>query len=147
MKRFFTIVATAILAAGLSACAPSGNVTRQQVGTVAGGLAGGIIGTSVFHGDSQVFGAVGGAVVGGLLGSVIGADMDRQDRVNADQAMASVPVGQEATWTNSKTRTQYKVRPIRTYYRRDGRRCKLVRVTTIKYATGAKKAIKTSYCH
>ncbi len=147
MKRFFTIVATAILAASLSACTPNGTVTKQQVGTVAGGLAGGIIGASVFHGDSQAFAAVAGAVAGGLLGSAIGADMDRQDQVNANQAMASVPVGQEATWTNSKTRTQYKVRPIRTYYRRDGRRCKLVRVTTIKYASGAKKVIKTSYCH
>ncbi|KPJ67924.1 MAG: hypothetical protein AMJ43_02300 [Coxiella sp. DG_40] len=88
--------------------------TKQQVGAVTGGVAGGYLGSQMFGGE-PVAGAIGGAIIGTLVGGAIGQYMDQQDRINAQQAMIRTPVGQEAVWTNTNTGTSYVVRPTREY--------------------------------
>jgi surface antigen len=41
--------------------------------------------------------------------------MNQQDKINAKHALTTVPVGQEAVWTNPKTKISYTIRPIKQY--------------------------------
>lgn len=112
--KFLLIVLSAL---GIVACATQPGepgFTKQQVGVVTGGVAGGFLGSQMFRGE-PVIGAVGGAIIGSLVGGAIGQYMDQQDRINAQQAMIKTPIGQEAVWTNAKTGTSYTVRPTREY--------------------------------
>lgn len=103
------------IALGLVGCAQPGQITRQDVGTVAGGVAGGALAGSVFHGSGQTAAIVGGTILGALIGSSIGQSMDRQDQLNAQQALINTPMGQEATWSNQKNGANYTVRPVKVY--------------------------------
>lgn len=116
-KMKFLLIALFTMA--LVACATQPGepgITKQQVGAVTGGVAGGFLGSQMFRGE-PVIGAVGGAIIGTLVGGAIGQYMDQQDRINAQQAMIRTPIGQEAVWTNPKTKTSYTVRPTREYQR------------------------------
>ena len=112
MKKLMIFATAATMAIGLSACTPGQNVPGSTAaGAIAGGLAGGLL----FHGSGQWAGIVGGALLGGIVGNQIGQSMDRRDRANMQSAIVKTPVGQEATWTNSKTDTTYVVRPVKQY--------------------------------
>ena len=114
MKKLMTIAAVSALALSLTACEPGYNVPgATAVGVAAGGLAGGLL----FHGSGQWAGIVGGAILGGIVGNQIGQSMDRRDRMNMQSAIIKTPVGQEATWTNSRTETTYVVRPVKQFHR------------------------------
>jgi surface antigen len=117
-----------ILACALVGCANQGGITKQQVGTVAGGVVGGIIGNEVFHGGGKTAGIIGGTIVGAMLGSAIGQSMDQQDQMHAQQALTTVPMGQEAAWTNERTGTEYTVRPINEYSS-NGSYCRRAKIT------------------
>ena len=120
MKKLMTCAAISLLAIGLTACEPGHNVPGSTAaGAIAGGLAGGLL----FHGSGQWAGIVGGALLGGIVGNQIGQSMDRRDRQNMQSAIVRTPVGQEATWTNSKTDTTYVVRPVKQYHSH-GRYCR-----------------------
>lgn len=104
---------------GLTGCTPGNNT---QGATLAGAAAGGIIGGSLFHGSGSWMGAAAGAVVGSVIGNQVGQYMDRQDQLNMQRAITTVPVGQQATWTNDKQVT-YKVQPVKQYHKQ-GRYCR-----------------------
>lgn len=99
----------------LSGCTPGNNVPGS---TAAGAIAGGLIGTAIFH--NQVAGAIGGALVGGVIGDQIGQYMDRQDKINMQSAIVNTPVNQEATWTSNNEGPNgqpvtYTVKPLKNY--------------------------------
>jgi surface antigen len=74
------------LAAMLTLAGCSGEMNKQDSGTVVGAVAGGIIGNSVGQGRGRGAATVLGAVVGGIVGSEIGRSMDDRDRRLAEQA-------------------------------------------------------------
>lgn len=97
----------------LTACGP---VNNEGVGTVAGGVVGGLLGSQFGSGAGQVAAAAGGALVGAYLGGQIGKYMDRQDRMEMQNALETAPVGQSVSWKNPDTGNQYRVQPTKTYY-------------------------------
>src|SRR5919202_4463775 len=79
------LIAVALVAATLAACANDPYSPKQDSGAVAGAVAGGALG-AVLGGrgtGSRLAGAAIGAAAGGLLGSAIGASLDEQDRQRA----------------------------------------------------------------
>lgn len=107
------------LTLGLVGCQPGQNTAG---GTVVGAAAGGLLGAAIFSGNPWL-GGIGGALLGGAIGNMIGQNMDRQDRANMQNAIVTTPVGQEASWTNTRTKTTYTVRPINNY-RSNGEYCR-----------------------
>jgi len=91
-------------------------VTNEGVGTVTGGVVGGLIGSRFGGGAGQVAAAAGGALVGAYLGGQIGKYMDRQDRMEMQQALETAPTGKVVSWTNPDSGNRYTVNPTRTYY-------------------------------
>ncbi len=106
--RFFRLIALAILASMLVACASSNSGstysrgetrkaqtvrtgvvesvrsvkiegTKTPVGTVAGAVVGGVAGSTIGHGKGSTIAAVVGAVAGGLAGSAIEEGVTRKD--------------------------------------------------------------------
>lgn len=62
----------------------AGEPSKQDVGTVVGGVSGALIGSQFGHGGGRVAGAAIGGVVGSVAGSQIGKSMDIQDQQMAD---------------------------------------------------------------
>lgn len=110
MKKWLLAGMIAVVAVEMTGCTP-GNNTMGATG--AGAIAGGLVGSAISSGSP--YGIIGGALIGGLVGNQIGQAMDRQDQANMQNAVTSVPVGQQAQWTNTKTNTTYQVRPVKNY--------------------------------
>lgn len=82
-------MALVIIPIVMGGCA--GEPSKQDVGTVVGGVSGALIGSQFGHGGGRVAGAAIGGVVGSVAGSQIGKSMDIQD-----QRMADLRAQQEA---------------------------------------------------
>jgi surface antigen len=98
----------AILAGSLVACAANPNspptVIKQQVGT------------SVSSEPATVTAATTNqTTLDTLLSGTIGKSMEEQDRINTQQALINIPMGQEAVWTNANTKIAYAVIPVNEY--------------------------------
>lgn len=118
MKKYFAAVVVSCAAFGLAGCEPGHNVPGA---TLVGATAGGLVGNAI--GGGSVAGIIGGALVGGVVGNFVGRAMDRQDRINMQNAIVTTPVDQESSWTNERTHTTYVVRPVRDYHS-EGRYCR-----------------------
>lgn len=109
----------------LVGCAPGQN---EAGATVAGAAAGGLLGAAAFHGQNAWLGVLGGAIAGGIIGNQIGQYMDRQDLANMNSALSRTPVGDQASWTNPRSKVTYTVTPVKTYHQR-GRYCREYQTT------------------
>lgn len=114
MRKLTVAAACTICAATLvTGCTPGNNTTGA---TIAGAGGGALLGAAIFGGSGAWLGVAAGALVGGIIGNQVGQYMDRQDKKNMQRAITTVPVGQRATWTNSKDVT-YTVQPVKQYHR------------------------------
>jgi surface antigen len=91
-------------------------VTNEGVGTVGGGVIGGLLGSQFGGGSGKVVAAAGGALIGAMLGGKIGQYMDKQDRMEMQRALETAPTGKDVHWSNPDNGNQYTVRATRTYY-------------------------------
>jgi surface antigen len=98
----------------LTGCAPLNN---EGVGTISGGVIGGLLGSQFGGGSGQVMAAAGGALLGAYLGGQIGKTMDKVDRIEMQRALETAPTGRAIVWSNPDTGYRYTVQPTRTYYR------------------------------
>jgi len=121
------------MSTGLIACA---DMNKEDVGTISGAVAGGLIGSTIGGGSGKVAAIGLGAMAGAVLGGSIGKSMDELDRIKAQQALESNAIGQPAYWTNKKSGTQYKVVPVKNVAYRGNRYCR-------EYTTQATIAGKT----
>lgn len=117
MKKMLTTCAVvAMVSAVLAGCAPGQNTPGA---TLVGAGAGSAIGGAVTN-------SWGGAIVGGLLGGsvgyIVGRNMDREDEMRYEEAVAYPEMNHETTWT-SRRHVVYQVRPTREY-RVHGRSCR-----------------------
>src|SRR5271154_1016147 len=87
-SKFITVVLTATM---LTACTQSngapnsgimngGGLNKQDIGTGAGVIGGGVLGSLVGKGNGKIVGAILGAGLGGLVGNQIGKSLDNGDQ-------------------------------------------------------------------
>lgn len=127
MRQFaLTIMMAAAL--GLGACNTlQGAGTKQVVGTGAGALAGGLLGSQIGGGSGRLWATGAGVLLGGLLGSEIGASLDNADRAYAMQAQQSAyraPVGETINWNNPQSGNYGTYTPTKDGYSSSGRYCR-----------------------
>jgi len=106
-------VASLSLSFILVGCAP---INNEGVGTITGGVVGGLLGSQFGGGSGKVMAAAGGALLGAYLGGQIGKTMDRQDRLEMQRALETAPTGRAVVWSNPDNGNRYTVQPTRTYY-------------------------------
>lgn len=106
---------------------------NADIGTVVGGIAGGILGNSIVHGSGRAAATIGGAVVGGLVGNQMGSSSDRA---------YYGPHYRYTHWETAPYPARY-YRPIQTntYIGRNGRLCRK-RIILNRYG----EKIVATYC-
>lgn len=72
MKKSALMIVIGLMALSLAGC--DGNITKQDVGTVGGAVAGGIIGSQFGSGAGNTAATIGGAVAGGYIGHELTKD-------------------------------------------------------------------------
>lgn len=78
MKKIIKMLWISTLLLGICSSVFAG--PNQDVGTVVGGIAGGLIGSNLGHGPDRTIATIGGAVIGGLVGNQVGNSVDRTER-------------------------------------------------------------------
>lgn len=106
-------VASLALSFMVAGCAP---INNEGVGTISGGVVGGLLGSQFGGGSGRVMAAAGGALLGAYLGGQIGKSMDKQDRMEMQRALETAPTGRAVVWSNPDNGNRYTVQPTRTYY-------------------------------
>lgn len=106
-------VASLALTFMVAGCAP---INNEGVGTISGGVVGGLLGSQFGGGSGRVMAAAGGALLGAYLGGQIGKSMDKQDRMEMQRALETAPTGRAVVWSNPDNGNRYTVQPTRTYY-------------------------------
>jgi len=116
------VVAALIASFGLAACE-----TKQDSGTLAGAVVGGIIGNQFGKGSGKVAATFAGAVIGGVVGNEIGKSLDARDRELARQAEYDAwergTPGRPVRWRNPDNGRYGEIVP-EAYYERAGARCR-----------------------
>jgi surface antigen len=105
-----------------------GGLNKQDVGTVAGAIGGGVIGSTMGGGAGKTAAIIGGSLLGGMLGNTIGASLDNADRAayNAasQRAMETAQPGQTLPWRNPHTGNSGTITPSNYYQNSQGQYCR-----------------------
>lgn len=117
-KLSFAVLSFPLL---FASCAQMNN---EGVGTLTGGVVGGLLGSQFGGGSGKVLAAAGGAIVGSMIGGKIGQTMDRQDKLEMQHALESTPTGKAVVWKNPDSGNKYKVTPTSTYYQPNQQPCR-----------------------
>lgn len=141
MKQVLTTLIVLICTASLLGCT---EMTRQDVGTLAGGVAGGLLGSTVGGGSGRMVAIAAGAVAGAYLGGAIGKDMDEHDRARMCGALEHNSVGQPAYWRNAHSGAAYQVVPTRNMTVSGNEYCREYR--TIAVIGGKKREMYGTAC-
>lgn len=126
MNKFFTAIITLFCSLSLAGCQ---NMTQQDVGTVTGAVAGGLLGSTIGNGGGQLVAIGAGTLAGAYIGGKIGKHMDDEDRARMNKAMENNSAGQPAYWRNAKTGTNYKVTPTKNVKVGNNQYCREYRTT------------------
>lgn len=121
MKTKLMILAV-MLSLSLGACAQNGEDNawgmgnKQTVGTVGGGVLGGLAGASMGKGRGRLWTTGAGALLGAFVGSSIGKSLDQADRMYHEQAVErayAAPLNDTISWNNPQSGHHGTVTPIR----------------------------------
>jgi surface antigen len=96
----------------------SGRCNTDEVLTVVGAVAGGVIGNRIADRDDRAIATLVGALIGGIVGDKIGDRIDARDRACVGHSLELARTGQTVRWVNPDSRLIYVVTPRR---ERDGR--------------------------
>jgi surface antigen len=88
----------------------SGRCNRQEIATVIGGVAGGVIANRVAD-EHRAVATIVGAIAGAIIGNRIGRELDEADRGCFGHALEIAQTGQRITWTNETTGVSYQLSP------------------------------------
>jgi surface antigen len=123
-KIFSLIMVLALL----SSCNQDGTVSKQNAGTILGGVGGALLGSQVGGGSGRIAGAAVGALAGAYLGNQIGASLDKADRMYYERAttntLETVPTGRTKTWRNPDSGNWGTVTATKTYQANNGEYCR-----------------------
>ncbi len=128
MKRIFTLIICLVASFSIIGCS---NMSKQDVGTVSGGVVGGLLGSQFGGGTGKLLAIGAGTLAGALIGGSIGKSMDETDKLKTQQALETQPVGQPAYWQNAKTGAQYTVTPTKNVTVHGNRYCREYRTTAV----------------
>jgi surface antigen len=128
MKSIFTFFICIFTSLSLLGCS---NMNKQDVGTLSGGVAGGLLGSQFGGGTGKLLAIGAGTLAGALIGGSVGKSMDDTDRLKTQRALETQPVGQPAYWQNAKTGTQYTVTPTKNVTVNGNRYCREYRTTAV----------------
>jgi surface antigen len=113
------------------------SANKEDIGTAAGAIAGGVIGYQFGGGVGQALATAGGALLGSALGNTVGKSLDNADRASYDQAaQRAMQTGRSQSWQNPKTGHYGTIHPQRRYTSNDGQYC---REYTQKITVNSKK--------
>ncbi len=110
MKKLITGLLALLCSVTLVGCQ---NMSNQDVGTLTGAVAGGLLGSTVGGGSGKVLAIAAGSIAGAVIGGSIGKNMDDTDRMRMNQALENNQPGQPAYWHNRSTGTAYEVVPTK----------------------------------
>lgn len=126
MSKFLTALVTLLCSLSLVGCQ---NMSQQDVGTVTGAVAGGLLGSTVGGGGGQMVAIAAGTLAGAYIGGKIGHHMDVEDCARMNRALETNGTGQPAYWQNRKTGTRYKVTPVKNVRVGSNQYCREYRTT------------------
>jgi surface antigen len=112
----------------LAACT---NVTKQDVGTLSGGVIGGLVGSQFGGGSGKLLAVGTGALVGAYLGGAIGKNMDETDKLKLNHALETNSIGQPSYWKNANSDNAYTVTPTKNVTVDGNQYCREYRTTAI----------------
>lgn len=127
-KTVLAVLMTAAL--GMTACAdqwPNGMGNKEIIGTGAGAVLGGVVGSKFGKGSGQLVGVGLGTALGAMLGNSIGKSLDKADLAyasRAEQRAYSAPLNQPISWNNPESGHSGTVVPTRDGRTSDGRYCR-----------------------
>lgn len=78
MKKMVKMLWISIFLLGICSSVFAG--PNEDVGTVIGGVAGGLLGNTLGHGSDRTIATISGAVIGGLVGNQVGHSVDTTER-------------------------------------------------------------------
>lgn len=141
MKKFITGVVSLLCCVALVSC---DGMNNQDVGTVSGAIAGGLLGSTVGRGGGQMVAIAAGTLAGAYLGGAVGRNMDIQDRRRMYRALENNSIGEPAYWRNDHTGAMYEVVPVRNVRVHGNRYCREYR--TVANIGGRKQQIYGTAC-
>lgn len=133
------IAAVAAIASMLTACTQTGGrpnagvmqgggPNKSDVGTIAGGIAGGVLGHQIGGGSGKTIATIGGTLLGAALGNSVGSSLDRADMTYYNQAsqraLESGQPGQSFPWNNPGSQASGVVTPGAYYQAGSGQYCR-----------------------
>ncbi len=95
-----------------------GRCNTEEVLTVVGAVAGGVIGNRTSSPENRTIATLAGAIIGGVVGHRIGEAIDERDRACIGHSLELVGTGRYVEWQNPATGAWYQVRPLRDIDRR-----------------------------
>lgn len=96
----------------LTACS---DMTKQDTGVLAGGAVGGLLGSQFGNGSGQAASIIAGSLIGAFLGGQVGKNMDKVDKMEAENALETQKTGQSTSWKNPDTGNSYEMTPTKTF--------------------------------
>jgi surface antigen len=88
----------------------SGSCNRQEIATVVGGIAGGVIANRVAD-EHKAVATIVGVIAGAAIGNRIGKELDEADRGCFGHALEIAQAGQRVTWSNEAAGQRYEMTP------------------------------------
>lgn len=106
----------------------TGGISKQDIGTVLGGVGGAVIGSTMGGGNGRIATTAAGAILGGLAGSAIGHSLDKADAAyanrNAQSAFETSQSGQTSQWRNPDSGNSGSITPQAAYKDSSGGYCR-----------------------
>jgi surface antigen len=87
----------------------AGSCNRQEIATVLGGIAGGVIASRVAEPENRTVATI--VIAGAVIGNRIGRELDEADRGCFGHALEIAQPGQRITWSNDTTGVRYEMSP------------------------------------
>lgn len=128
MKKILVILVSILASISLIGCA---DMSKQDVGTVSGAVAGGLLGSTIGGGSGKLVAVGIGTLAGALIGGSIGKSMDDVDKMKMQHALESAPVGQPVYWQNRNNGANYTVVPVRNVTVQGNQYCREYRTTAV----------------
>ena len=97
----------------LSGCSTD-SLSKQDIGTISGGVVGGLLGSQFGKGDGKVLATAAGIVAGGFLGSNIGKSMDKVDQQEMVNVLNNTKDNTSHSWVDSNNNAKYTMKPSTT---------------------------------
>lgn len=141
MKKALFIVINLLALINLAGCS---NVSNQDMGTLAGGVAGGLLGSQFGRGGGQLLAIGAGTLAGAFIGNKLGQNMDETDKLKMNRTFENNQVGQPAYWRNNRTGASYTVTPTQNVTVDGNQYCREYRSTAV--VAGKKQQVYGTAC-